>query len=264
MSFRAKLDSMRAARKRLVIIVVLALVLAAPAIVLVFLGIAGPRSGLTHLHRSLATAEARILLSAPALLRVPAVGATSHERAVWNELLLQFSTTEHPVAVNPTSAWPEASKDAVALFDRVVEGSPNFPGESQASWAVHDFLIRNAQPERIPVEGFAPRIVAVDRDLLFSAVERRPGSERVAQRLGAARAYVSLSRVGFTPNGQFALIARSVLRRALRLWFVPRSAARTGALANDRRANKLGFLMRLRRAAAARAPWPRSHRDNGA
>jgi hypothetical protein len=139
-------EPMRSTRKRPLMIAGLALALAIPTITLLFIGIVGPKAGLTHLHRTLAAVEARVLLRTPSLLGLIAVGPTARERGVWNELLLGFSTVQHPVAVNPQSAWAEAPKDAPELFDRVVEGSPNMPGEPRAVWAVHDFLVRNSQP----------------------------------------------------------------------------------------------------------------------
>ncbi len=192
--------------KRLIVTTVTALLLAAPAILLLFICIVGPNAGLRHLHRTLAAAEARALLRRPAALRVIAPHATAAERAVWNELLLGYSTAQHPVAVSPQSTWDEASEDAAELFDRIVEGSPNTPGEPLAAWAVNEFLVRNSQAERIPVERFALRIVPVERASFCAAVDRRPGWERVAERIGSARAYVSLSRVGFSANGRFALV----------------------------------------------------------
>lgn len=206
---------MRTGRKRLLMISGVAFVLAPPTIALLFIAIVGPSAGLTHLHRSVAAVEARALLQTPAVLRIFAGGPTTAERAVWNELLLGFSTTQHPVVVNPRSAWLEAPKDASELFDRIVEGSPNTPGQPRATWAVHEFLLRNSQPEAIPVHRFAPQLVAVEREAFFAALNRGSGSERVAQQLGSARAFVSLSRVGFSRDGQLALIYVEVYCGAL-------------------------------------------------
>ena len=125
-------------------------------------------AGPEQLHRTLAAIEARTLTSAPSLLRVIATDATDDERAVWKAILADLPVQ---VAVDPLTSFN--GEDAPALFDRIAHE------DAAAAPAVHEFLVRNAQRATIPHER---RVNGDDRPRL------------------------SLSRVGFTPDGTRAIV----------------------------------------------------------
>ena len=162
-----------------------------------------------QIHRSIARCEAFVLLRAPWALRMVAPSSTAGEREVWRFFLEEFSRSPKGVpliiGVDSVTRWPELPRnEARHLYDRITEGSPNDPGDQRFAFAVHDFIVKNSRPAQLS-HSFVPPNVRIIPLRIFSAdTEGREGWQRM-ERHGIL-AYVSFSRLGFTPRGDRAVV----------------------------------------------------------
>lgn len=196
-------------RRRLIFRVASSLVagvILAPMLVYaIFAALVDPREANAQIDRSRANAEAVALDRYPWLLRIIAAGPSSAEDDVWLWLAENWASGQHRIAVNPTAAWSDR-QDATELWDRITHGSPNDEAQPDAGPAVHQFLVRAAQPATLPIERFSNRLVPLTEQDFADVIARRDDWQQLASRLDGVRGYVSFSRVGFAEGGKLAVV----------------------------------------------------------
>jgi hypothetical protein len=198
-------------RVRRAISLVAIVAVAAPAVIVLGAVAVGGWSGTRdQLHRSVANGEVALFTRAPGLLKVVSPSASDAERNVWRFLVAEFSRSPQgralPIGVNPLTSWsnPQAQR-AAELYDRVTAGSPNSLGDPRIAFAVHDFIVKNAKPAPLKAHDLPTSARLIPHAVLLRETEPRDGWQRFVERRGVV-AYLSMSRVGFTPRRDRALV----------------------------------------------------------
>ncbi len=224
-------------KARLTGVVFLTLLGAVAVIAASLIGVNGWADTRDQLNRSAAQTEAVTVLRVPWLLRLFAPSSTPSERAVWRFFLEEFSRgpkgKSFVIGVDSVTRWPEIPRrEAQHLYDRITHGSPNDPGDPSFASAVHDFILKNSRPAALLAEAVPSNVRIIPLRTFSVDTEGRDGWQRFVTR-NRVVAYVSFSRVGFTPRGDRAVIylqldcgplcghgAYYVLKRTAKSWQV--------------------------------------------
>lgn len=198
-------------RVRRAIGVVAMAALTAPAVIVIGAAAAGGWSGTREqLHRSFAKAEVALFTRAPRLLRAVSPPASEAEKSVWRFVVEEFGRGPQgetlSLGIDPSANWPSRQVErAGELYDRVTVGSPNSLGDPRIAFAVHEFIVKNAKPAKLRSQDLPRGTRLIPHAVLLRETEPRDGWQQFVARHGVV-AYLRLSRVGFTPRRDRALV----------------------------------------------------------
>jgi hypothetical protein len=182
------------------------------AVVVVLAGLttfAGLRETRQQLHRTLSISESYVFLHARWVLKPLVPSATSAEVDVWRSILHSLTYSPRgviPVAVDSSSRWPVLESQAAPyLLERIAEGSPNDPGDWSYAAAVHDFIFRNSRPAAVSGNALLANVRMIPLATL-DAEDQGPNGWLTFTGRNNVRGFVTVSRVGFTPRGDRAVV----------------------------------------------------------